>query len=269
VEEAARAAGLHRPAADPEEALRAVEAQQLAESLCAKRALIEAARTRQLELEQRVEERTRELERALVLAEDAARAKSEFLANMSHELRTPMTAVLGFSSLLRDPRLSAAERDEHLETLRRNGDHLLAVLNDILDLSKLDAQQMILEVLPTDAPALFGELASLMRVQAAEKRIGFELVYENALPERIATDPTRLRQILLNLLGNAIKFTQQGFVRLRVRLLEPPDAEPSLAIAVEDSGVGIPKEQRERLFHAFQQGDASTTRRFGGTGWAS
>ena len=244
----------------------AVEAQQMAESLCAKRRLLEEFRARGRDLEARVIARTRELSEALGIAEAATRAKSEFLANMSHEIRTPMTAILGFTECLRDPALAVEEREAQLDIIRRNGDHLLTVLNDILDLSKIEAGQMAVEAVEVDLPALLSEVASLMRVRAAAKGLGFELIYQTAVPERVTTDPTRLRQILLNLVGNAIKFTERGEVRLRVSTHDPATEVARICIAVEDTGIGIAPERLEQLFRAFAQGDSSMSRRFGGTG---
>jgi signal transduction histidine kinase len=243
-----------------------VEAQQMAEALCAKRRLLEELRARGRDLEVRVEARTRELSQALRIAEAATRAKSEFLANMSHEIRTPMTAILGFTECLRDPGLAVEEREAQLDIIRRNGDHLLTVLNDILDLSKIEAGQMLVEAVEVDMPALLSEIASLMRVRAAAKGLSFELVYQTPVPERVTTDPTRLRQILLNLIGNGIKFTERGGVQLRISTLDPANDTARLRVAVEDSGIGIAPERLEQLFRAFAQGDSSTSRRFGGTG---
>jgi len=243
----------------------AVEVQQLAAALCSKRALTAAAALRRTELEQLVAARTHELADALATAEAATRAKSEFLANTSHEIRTPMTAILGFAELMRTPDLPAAALHEHLEVIRRNGEHLLAILNDVLDLSKIEAGEMSVERLATPVPEILADIASLMRVKAAGKQLQFEFAFDTAIPERIASDPTRLRQILLNLVANAIKFTDRGGVQLRARLLATA-AQPVLQISVRDSGIGITAEQRQRLFRSFAQADASTARRYGGTG---
>jgi signal transduction histidine kinase len=271
-----------------------IEAQQVAGALTQKRDLMSMARLRTEDLEQLVQQRTLELyeagerlnaqvleardyasalertnealKEANLAAEAATRAKSEFLANMSHEIRTPMTAILGYAELLRDPQLGSRERLEHLETIRRNGAHLLDVINDILDLSKIEAGRMTLERVACSPCALLTEVASTMRVRAKQKQLVFEVVYKGPIPEHIQSDPTRLRQILLNLAGNAVKFTRQGGVRIEVQLVRAAQADPLLEIAVVDTGIGMSPEQQAHLFHAFTQGDSSTTRRFGGTG---
>src|SRR5437867_7487665 len=154
------------------------------------------------------------LARARETAEEASRLKSEFLANVSHEIRTPMTAILGFTDLLSDPGVSATDRAALVERVRANGQHLLAVVNDILDLSKIEAARMTVERVPCAPLALVADVASSVAVQARAKALTFDVTYCGALPERILTDPVRLRQILLNLLGNAVKFTPAGGVRL-------------------------------------------------------
>lgn len=198
------------------------------------------------------------------IAAQANEAKTEFLANMSHEIRTPLTAIRGFAELLGDPDTTEEERESHLITIRRNTDHLLTIINDILDLSKIEAGKMSVESLVTEPAAIVSDVLSLMRVRAAEKGIEFGARYETPVPQQITTDPTRLRQILLNLVSNAIKFTEQGGVEIRVRFSD--GATPTLAFEVRDSGIGLSEEQRARLFEAFSQADTSTTRKFGGTG---
>ncbi|RIK73588.1 MAG: hypothetical protein DCC68_24605 [Planctomycetota bacterium] len=234
----------------------------------------EALETANAELENRVEARTAELTRTnadLLTARDAAeaasRAKSDFLANMSHEIRTPMTAILGFLELLEDATATPAERREYLRTIRGNGQHLLGVINDILDLSKIEAGKLDVERLAVPLCPLLSEVVSLMRGRAAARNLSLELRYICPIPESISTDPTRLRQILANLLGNAIKFTEQGRVELVVRLVEPVDEEHAqLAFDVIDTGVGMTGDQLQRVFQPFTQADESMTRRFGGTG---
>jgi signal transduction histidine kinase/DNA-binding NarL/FixJ family response regulator/HPt (histidine-containing phosphotransfer) domain-containing protein len=198
------------------------------------------------------------------IAAQANEAKTEFLANMSHEIRTPLTAIRGFAELLGDRDTTEEERESHLITIRRNTDHLLTIINDILDLSKIEAGKMSVESLVTEPAAIVSDVLSLMRVRAAEKGIDFGARYETPVPQKITTDPTRLRQILLNLVSNAIKFTEQGGVEIRVRFSEAPTS--MLAFEVRDSGIGLSEEQRSRLFEAFSQADTSTTRKFGGTG---
>jgi signal transduction histidine kinase/CheY-like chemotaxis protein len=209
------------------------------------------------------------LRRAEAAARAANRAKSGFLASMSHEIRTPMTAILGYVELLGedgDRFLAPPRRLEYIETIRRNGEHLLSILNDILDLSKIEAGQMSIESLPTDIPTVMEEVQSLMRVRAAAKKLSFEIVYETSVPKIVSSDVLRLRQVLLNLVGNAIKFTESGGVSVRVAA--EPDARggPRLRFHVIDTGTGMTAAQAARLFSPFQQADASTTRRFGGTG---
>jgi len=205
-------------------------------------------------------------------AEAATRAKSEFLANISHELRTPMAAILSHSDLLLQ-RLSRHEDVETLNTIKRNGDYLLELINDILDLSKIEAGKLDVERIPCSPDQMLSDVASLMRVRADEKRLPLEIHYETPIPETIQSDPTRLRQILINLVGNAIKFTEQGSVRLVARLLPASRGSagnasnsPLLCIDVVDTGVGISKEKAARLFQPFTQADSSTTREFGGSG---
>ena len=223
-------------------------------------------------LEAQVELRTEELtqlNRQLTLekdrAEAASRAKSAFLANMSHEIRTPMTAIVGYSDLMLEPGQSLSDRHDCLQVIRRNGRHLLDLINDILDLSKIEAGKMTIEPVPTNLPEVLSDLTSLMRPRATAKGLDFKLEVAGAIPARIMNDPLRLRQILMNLTGNAIKFTSNGAVRLRVQV-EPDARRPKLRFDVIDSGIGIAAEQLPRLFHAFSQADDSMTRRFGGTG---
>ena len=201
-------------------------------------------------------------------AEAATQAKSEFLANMSHEIRTPMTAILGFADLLLERgniEDAPPERIEAVRTIKRNGEYLLGIINDILDLSKVEAGRMSIEHISCNPCRIVADVASLVRPQAAGKGLAFEVEYAGPVPEAIDTDPTRLRQILINLLGNAVKFTEVGQVRLVVRLTEDGD-EPVMVFDVEDTGVGMSKGQIARLFQPFMQADTSTTRRFGGTG---
>jgi PAS domain S-box-containing protein len=211
-----------------------------------------------------------ELRAATLAAEEANAAKSAFVANMSHEIRTPMTAILGFAELLLEPNLSAQERRDHVSTIRRAGQHLLGIINDILDLSKVEAGKLGIQRESVGPAHLVAELASLMRGRAAGKGLEFSVEYVGAIPRSICTDAGRLRQILVNLIGNAIKFTERGSVRLRVHMLEQPQgaasAKPLLCFDVIDTGIGLDADQAARIFAPFQQADPSTTRRFGGTG---
>ncbi len=206
-----------------------------------------------------------ELIDARASAEAASRAKTEFLANMSHEIRTPMTAILGYADLLDDLRLDPADRLEHAATIRRNGEHLLAILNDILDLSRIEAGKMQMEIMPVKPAEVISAVAELMRVRFEEQGVALEL----DLPDRglcVRTDPTKLRQILMNLVGNAAKFTKKGRVTLLMRGADAADGRTDLRIEVEDTGIGIAADQLGTLFEAFTQTDTSHSRRFGGTG---
>ena len=200
-------------------------------------------------------------------AEAANRSKSEFLANMSHEIRTPMTAILGHIDLLEEQQLSAFEQRQSLRTVRRNAEHLLQLINDILDLSKIEAGKMETEQIACSPVQLIAEVASVMRVRALEKKLAFQVQYVGPVPQTVRSDPMRLRQILMNLVGNAIKFTDSGSVRLFVRLLDHNSSDPAqLHFQVVDTGVGMTQSQIQQLFQPFTQADSSTTRRYGGTG---
>ncbi|MCG8408558.1 MAG: ATP-binding protein [Phycisphaerales bacterium] len=207
-------------------------------------------------------------EAALAEATDLANAanlsKSEFLANMSHEIRTPLTAILGFTEILSD-NLQEPVQQEVANTIRRNGEHLLEIINGILDLSKVESGKMTVETVRESPVQIITDVDSLMKVKAdgAGLSLGFE--YIGAIPETIQTDPTRLRQILINLIGNAIKFTEVGGVRLITRFLHD-EQQPMLQFDVVDTGIGITKAQIATLFQPFSQADTSTTRKFGGTG---
>jgi len=221
-----------------------------------------------------VEIRTSELrdsERHLRQSRDRAQAaniaKSEFLANMSHEIRTPMTAILGYADLLYelgDISKAPLKRIDAIETIQRNGNDLLLLLNDLLDLSRIESGKLAVERIPCSPARILSDIEHLMRVRADDK--GIELVVRNEgnIPSIILGDPTRIRQIILNLLGNAIKFTDRGSVTVVARFKSPP--ESTMEVDMIDSGIGMTAEAQSRLFDAFVQADSSTSRRFGGSG---
>jgi PAS domain S-box-containing protein len=200
-------------------------------------------------------------------ASDAANlAKSQFLANMSHEIRTPLTAILGYTDLMSDPEQTPGDRLDCVEIIRHSGDHLLTIINDILDISKIEAGEMQLERISCSPCQILNDIASTMRARAKEKGLKFEVSSTGPIPETIHSDPTRLRQIIFNLVGNAIKFTESGWVRVAMKLEGADSASPRLRFEVTDSGIGIGAENLNHLFRPFSQADSSTTRRFGGSG---
>jgi PAS domain S-box-containing protein len=215
-----------------------------------------------------LEASNRALEEYIKIAEAGTRAKSEFLANMSHEIRTPMTAILGCADLLINEKgleKAPPHRRQNIETIKRNGQHLLALLNDILDLSKMEAGKMKLGLDRSSPFELVGEVISLMRVRAEEKQLKLEADLSEPLPETIQTDPLRLRQMLINLTGNAIKFTDCGSIRIAARLVEH-EGKTRIRFDVIDTGIGMNEEQVKNLFRAFSQVDNSATRKYTGTG---
>ena len=200
-------------------------------------------------------------------ADAASRSKTEFLANMSHEIRTPMTAILGYVDLLADHgdlQPGAPSREEAVDTIRRNARHLLALINDILDLSKIEAGQMNVDRQRVRVMDLVQDALRLMDDRARQKGIALRLAVDGDVPETISTDPTRLRQVLINLLGNAVKFTEQGSVTLTLRRQDGVSGR--IAFEIADTGIGMTPEQLSRLYQPFVQADSSTTRRYGGTG---
>ena len=198
-------------------------------------------------------------------AEAASRSKSEFLANMSHELRTPMNGVIGMIELARMNALDG-ESDELLKIARNSAESLLAILNDILDVSKIEAGKLSIDNTPFEFAELTREVLRLMEPLINEKGLSHSLTFPADLPETLIGDPLRIRQVLLNLIGNAIKFTRQGSVAVDVKIVAKNSAGLTLSIAISDTGIGIPNDRLDAIFHAFTQADGSTTRHFGGTG---
>jgi len=217
------------------------------------------------ELEQRVAERTEELLKATEKLEAANKAKSQFLATMSHEIRTPMTGVQGMLDLLQGTELDSDQR-EMVSVVRDSASALLTIINDILDFSKIEAGKMQLERVPVSLPDLVESAAEVLAPTAFKKNLSFAVVIDPAVPTKVVGDSVRLRQILFNLIGNAIKFTSEGGVVVRLEQLSRSDGIASLRLSITDSGVGIPPDAKERLFRPFVQADETTTRRFGGTG---
>lgn len=198
-------------------------------------------------------------------AEEATAAKSTFLANMSHEIRTPMTAILGYAEQIQSGQLSEEEKREGVETIIRNGRHLLELINDILDLSKIESAKLDIECIPCSPPRICDDVVSLLRGKALEKGLTLEVEYENPIPREIQSDPTRLKQILVNLVGNAIKFTQTGGVRI-IMGMSRGSRPATLSFDVIDTGIGLNQIELDRLFKPFSQADNSTSRKFGGSG---
>ncbi|MCC6229009.1 MAG: response regulator [Phycisphaerales bacterium] len=209
-----------------------------------------------------IEQSQRELNEARVVAESANKAKSEFLSTITHEIRSPMTAVIGYADLLMEPGLSEEQHRDHVSRIRRSGEHLLGVINDILDASKIEAGAMTIESVPCSVRQITDDVRSMVETRAKAAGISLVVDVAQSVPGMIASDPLRLRQLLVNLVANAVKFTKQGSVTIRVDLAD----ESTLRMRVEDTGIGMSPEQVDKLFKPFSQADSSTSRRYGGTG---
>jgi len=200
-------------------------------------------------------------------AENANRFKSAFFANISHEIRTPLTAINGFAELLLNPTRTPEQRQADAKVIRRNGEHLLNLINDILDLSKIEAGKMSVERIICSPAAIIGEVSAMLCQRAADKGLSLEITFDGQIPTTIRTDPMRLRQVLINLVANAIKFTKEGAINIAVRITPSLRAvEPLLEVKITDTGIGIPAERVASMFEPFVQADASIARQYGGTG---
>ena len=217
------------------------------------------------EYAQELERKNEELESALVTARDATQLKSRFLANMSHEIRTPMNGVLGMTDFLLGTSLTA-EQQEFAGSIKKSADALLTLINDILDLSRIEAGKLRLDRLPFSLAATVEESSSLFALQARTKGLDFSTTVSGDLPDALAGDAGRVRQVLTNLIGNAVKFTDSGRIDVEAELVRPTGDGLSVRFTVRDTGIGIPLEHQSRLFESFTQGDGSSTRKYGGTG---
>ena len=214
-----------------------------------------------------LETQMEDLREANVRAESSNRAKTEFLANMSHEIRTPMNALLGYVDLMCDPTATLEDRQNYGRTVRRSGEHLLVILNDLLDVSRIEASRIVINNVDLNPFEVVHEVACLMRSEAGEHDLEIQFEVEGKIPQVIEGDMVRMRQILINLIGNAIKFTEKGEVRLVLRLDENFASDHRyLCVDVIDTGIGIEPDKLENIFEPFQQADSSTTRAHGGTG---
>ena len=225
-----------------------------------------------VDLESEIQERMKveeALDQARLKSDSANQAKSDFLANMSHEIRTPMTAILGFLEILKSEEpssMSQGQREETIETIERNGQHLLSLINDILDLSKVEAGRLDLELVRCSPFNVVENVVSLLEKKAKDKGLELNTRFDGKIPETIQSDPDRLHQILVNLTGNAIKFTENGSVEIVTRFINNDKMNPRIQFSVIDSGIGIDQKPIDKIFDPFTQADSSTTRKFGGTG---
>ena len=219
---------------------------------------------RVLEEKARTEQQKHEIERLLTETQQASRSKSEFLANVSHEIRTPMNGIIGMTDLVLSTPLTGEQR-EHLETARLSARSLLTIINDVLDFSKIEAGRMELSPIPFSLRQCVQQTARIFSVDAAARKLSLDVRIEESVPDRLIGDPDRLRQVLINLIGNAVKFTERGGVAVNVRF-EPAGSGAAVHFSVSDTGIGIPTEKQKLIFEAFRQADGSTTRKYGGTG---
>lgn len=210
--------------------------------------------------------RLERVQKEKAIAESANRSKTAFLANMSHEIRTPMTAILGFSEMLLDGTQSSVQRWECVQRIQRNGQHLLNLIGDILDVAKIESDQLVIRPEKFVLETVLADVYSLFEFAAKEKDLEFGIYYEGLVPASVCTDRLRLHQILINMVGNAIKFTSQGEVKVSLRLVSRGSSDGILEFVISDTGRGIEEEHQERLFYPFSQGDDSVSRVYGGTG---
>lgn len=228
-------------------------------------AALQESRTREQALEKIVGERTAELSDTLAELRRTQKFRDQFLANMSHEIRTPMNAIVGLTNLLVKTPLNS-DQEKYLQVIRKSGENLLVIINDILDLSKIEAGKLELEHVPFPLHRTLQNVREILALKANEKKIGLELEIGKGVPEYVLGDETRLTQIIMNLAGNAIKFTEKGMVTLSLHKKGEADKVVALTFAVKDTGIGIPADKLEKIFESFGQASSDTTRKFGGTG---